>query len=112
MKLKLSIKGEVNKDLTLERLKKVLFKSILKMHELAVINVPVDKGLLKRSINFFPQSFGAINYLLIAGMEYAEPVEFGTIKMSAQPYMRPSLDQVRNIWVKRFFLEELGKQKV
>lgn len=112
MRLKLSVNGKVNKDLTMKQLKKILFRSVLKMHQLATLYVPVDKGLLKNSIGFFPQYFGATKYILFAGKDYAIYPEFGTINMSAQPYFRPAFDQVKNIWVKRYFKQELGKQKV
>ena len=140
MRLRLSVNGKVNKDLTIKQLKKVLFRSVLKMHELATLYVPVDKGFLKSSINFFPQHPGATSYILFAAKKYAAAVEFGTsphiIKPSnkqalkfksdgqivfskkvmhpgteATPFMRPSLDQVKQIWLPRFFKQELGKKK-
>lgn len=141
MKLVLSAKGKVNKDLTLKQLKKVLFRSVVKMHQLAVMNAPVDTGRLKNSINIIPFTPGQIKYLLVAGVEYAEAIEFGTsphiIKplnkqslkfksgnqvvfskkvlhpgTEAQPFLRPALDQVKNVWVKRYMKQLLGKQKV
>ena len=51
MKIKLNINTKVDKNLTIDQLKKVLFNSMLKMQELATINCPVDKGRLKNSIN-------------------------------------------------------------
>lgn len=139
MKIKFNIESKIDDKLTIEKLKKVLFKSMIKMHELAVINCPVDKGRLRNSIKIFPFSPGALSYILYAGVEYAPDVEFGTsphvIKpvnkkalkfkvdnktifskkimhpgTEAQPYFRPALDQVKGIWVKRYMNQEFGKK--
>lgn len=135
MKIKLEVTGKIDDKLILEKLKKVLFKSVVKMHELAVINAPVDIGRLKNSIKFFPLSFGLSSYTIYVGVEYGADVEFGTsphvIKpvnrkalkfkvgnkiifskkvqhpgTEAQPFLRPALDQVKNIWLKRYIESE------
>jgi len=132
MKITFNIDSEIKKQEVFDKLKLVLFKSMIKMHELAVNNCPVDKGGLVNSINVFPFAPGYSLYNLIAGIEYAEAVEFGTsprviipvhkkalaFKMDgkkvvvkkvmhpgseAQPFMRPALDQVKGIWVKKYF---------
>jgi HK97 gp10 family phage protein len=57
---------------------------------------PVDKGNLKESIAAIEVEDGA---LWSAFGDYGEPrsyavfVEFGTVKMDKQPYMRPPLDE-------------------
>ena len=138
MNLKFNIKSEVKKKRTAEHLMMVLFRSMVKMHELAVINCPVDKGFLKNSIILKPANPGYENYILGDGVAYGIDVEFGTsphvikpkkkkalkFKMDnktifakkvmhpgteAQPWMRPALDQVKNVWVKRYMNQELKK---
>ena len=111
MKININVKTKVNSQEAINKLKKVLFKSVVKMHQLATNYCPVDKGFLKGSINFYPQSFGALKYSLFAGKDYAPHVEFGTIKMNAQPFLRPAFIQVKNIWVKRFIASEFSKNQ-
>ena len=135
----MGIKSEVNKEFTLDQMKLVLFRSMLKMQELATINAPFDTGLLASRINLTPQIEGFTEYTLSADTEYADAVEFGTsphvIKPNqmkalkfkidgktifskkvmhpgteAQPYMRPALDQVKLVWVPRFFERVLAKK--
>jgi len=132
MKISFNINTKVDKNLTIDQLKKVLFNSMLKMQEIATINCPVDKGRLKNSINLKPSIPGYANYILSDAVEYGPDVEFGTaphiIRPStmkalrfkaggktifakkinhpgtrAQPFFRPALDQVKNIWVARYF---------
>jgi len=109
MNLKLGIKWNVNKKLTEKQAEKVLFNCMLKLHELATINAPVDTGRLKNSIDIFPTSPGYKEYLLFTPVEYAEANEFGTFKMSAHPFFRPALIQVKNVWVKRYWDNEFSK---
>jgi len=77
MKIKFNIQSQVNKKETIEHLKMVLFKSMIKMHELAVINCPVDTGRLRNSIIIKPNTPGYKNYVLADGVEYGISVEFG-----------------------------------
>ena len=138
MKIEFNIKRKIKKQEVFDKLKKVLFLSMLKMEELAIINVPVDTGRLKVSINVNPRVLGYSSYILGTGVIYAAAVEFGTgprvivpvskkalaFKMDgkkvivkkvmhpgseARPFMRPSLDQVKNIWVKKYFKREFSK---
>ena len=78
MKIRLNIHKQLKQELIIDKLKKVLFMSMLKMHELAVKYCPVNVGLLRNSINFYPQQTGFTSYELAAGKEYASHVEFGT----------------------------------
>ena len=138
MKLNLNIKNKINKDITIDKMKAILFKSMLKMQELATINCPVDKGALRWGINIRPTTVGFTEYSLYDNVEYAQAIEFGTdpyvIKvknkkviankesgaifgkqvmhpgMEAQPFFRPALDQVKNIWLPRYFEQELAKK--
>lgn len=53
--------------------------------------VPVDTGALRRSIRV--RRVAPRQYDVGAGEFYAGFVEFGTIKMAAQPYLRPAIAQ-------------------
>ena len=138
MKIKFNIIGKINKKETIEKAKVVLFDCMVKMHELANLYVPVDTGRLKTSIKLFPSVPGATNYELADGVTYGVDLEFGTsphiikpvakkalkFKMNnktifskkvmhpgteAQPFFRPALDQVKKIWIERFWQRELAK---
>ncbi len=132
MKITFSINSKLQKDKIFEGMKKVLFLSMLKMDEIAVMNCPVDTGRLRVSINLLPAVPGYASYILAAGTEYAAAVEFGTsprtiipVKKSAlkfkirgkdiivkkvmhpgteaQPFFRPALDIVKGVWVGRYW---------
>ena len=75
-------------------------------------NVPIDTGLLKRSIKtqkgrkadnglyeikYYVVVKSKVKYTLLktkhtGAAYYARMIEYGTIKMQAQPYMRPAFD--------------------
>jgi hypothetical protein len=145
MRLKFSIKSKVETEKAIEGLKMVLFKSMVKMHELATINCPVDTGRLRTSIILKPTSPGYNDYVLSDGVDYGIDVEFGTSPhylspanlkgwsrrvlgkeslafavankiakkgTEAQPFFRPALDQVKNIWVKRYSDQEFRKGSI
>lgn len=142
MKIKFNVSSKIKKKETIEKVKIVLFDCMVKMHELATLNAPVDTGRLKTSIKLFPSAPGAKSYVLADGVDYGIHVEFGTsphyvsathlkkwakrvlgnegaafavakkIAMKgteAQPWMRPALDQVKTIWLKRFWQREFSK---
>lgn len=137
-----NIKNQISKKATVDQLKMVLFKSMVKMQELATINCPVDTGRLRTSINLKPSTFGYSKYLLIDGTDYGVDVEFGTSPhwtsaknlqgwsrrvlndkgaafaiaakiakkgTEAQPFFRPALDQVKIVWVPRYYEQTLKK---
>ncbi len=139
MQIKFNIKGELKDEEIIEKIKLVLFKSMIKMQELATINCPVDKGRLRNSIHLNPTSPGYFRYFLRDGVQYGSDVEYGTsphiirpksakaLKFSskgktifskkinhpgtpAQPFFRPALDQVKTVWVGRYFEQVLGKK--
>lgn len=138
MKIKLNIRTKIDKKLTIDQLKMVLFKSMVKMQELATINCPVDTGRLRWGIKIFPTNVGFNEYSLYDNVEYAEAIEFGTdphvIKVKNKkvlankkkgiifgkqvmhpgteesPFFRPALFQVKEIWVKRYFNREFSKK--
>jgi HK97 gp10 family phage protein len=105
MRIKININTKISRQETLIKLQKALFKSMLKMHELATKDCPVDTGRLKGTINIEPKRL-ANKYILGVGTDYGVYVEFGTYKMNAQPFMRPALKQVKDIWLKRNIKDE------
>lgn len=68
----------MNEDIILKALKITLFKSVVKMQELAKIASPVDTGRLRNSIIFNPNFNESDEYVLIANVNYAAAIEFGT----------------------------------
>lgn len=79
MNLKLEIKWNINKKLTEEQAKRVLFNCMLKLQELAVLNAPVDTGRLKSTIKFYPTASGFSEYVLTDGVDYGIHMEYGTV---------------------------------
>jgi len=65
------------KEATIDQQKRVLWKSMHKMEEIAKRLVPVDTGLLKRSIKLNPIAYGAKEYSLVCGVGYGVDIEFG-----------------------------------
>ena len=76
LKLKVNVE-EVKADIPASKLKEVLFKSMLKMEELAVDKAPVDIGTLRQNISLFPQLLSK-KYVLVSKMPYSAPMEYGT----------------------------------
>ena len=60
----------------------------------AQIVVPVDTGNLRDSIQVFEGDDKWEKLIGTTTTTYALFVELGTVKMDAQPYMRPALDEV------------------
>lgn len=56
--------------------------------------VPIDTGELHDGIHIIEQSDTSGSYG-VTDVEHAEHVEFGTSKMQAQPYLRPSVDAMK-----------------
>ena len=142
MKIKFNVNSKIKKEETIKQVKSVLFMSMVKMHELATLNAPVDTGLLRSTIRLFPSVPGATEYVLADGVEYGVDLEFGTsphyvsgknleswakkvlgnkgaayavarkiakVGTEAQPFFRPALDQVKDVWIKRYWERELAK---
>jgi len=81
MEMKFSIQGpnlNNSKNQTVEGMKKVLWKAMTKMEEIAKLKAPVDTGNLKNRIHLTPLQFGAKEYTLSDGVEYGVYVEYGT----------------------------------
>ncbi len=64
------------------------------VYELSQRDVPVDTGELKASGKVVERGDGAE---VIYDVDHAAPIEFGTSKMAAQPYLRPAIDNHRRI---------------
>jgi HK97 gp10 family phage protein len=57
--------------------------------------VPVDTGALKRSLRIvnLKRRFGGVVAAQVRSLApHAHLIEFGTVKMAAQPFLRPALD--------------------
>lgn len=69
-------------------------KVVLIVEGRAKRNAPVATGTLRRSItsSVVSPTRGQVG----SNLEYAAPVEFGTKHMSAQPYLRPAIDDSRS----------------
>lgn len=79
MKLSFEIKQElVPKEEMLDKLRMVLYRSMIKMQEIAMRKVPVDTGRLKNSIHLDPIVPGHDEYILSDGVEYGIHIEYGT----------------------------------
>lgn len=78
LRFKIKLKGlDKGKIETKKRLMKLLFKSMLKMEEIAQFKAPVDIGLLRQMINVEPLALST-EYKLTAGALYSAAMEFGT----------------------------------
>jgi hypothetical protein len=61
---------------TVDRLRRVLMKSMFKMEELAIDKAPFDRGNLRLQIKVLPEIL-ADKYVLTSGADYSEDLEFG-----------------------------------
>ncbi len=78
MRIKFKVESKIDADKIIEKQKKVLFDSMLKMQELAITKVPTDQGMLANSIQLFPMTKGSTEYILAARSSYAQAVEYGS----------------------------------
>jgi hypothetical protein len=78
MKIRLGVKTTLDKKFLQRLARKVLFKSIHKMEEIAKSYVAVDTGRLKNSIHVIPRAEGRRTYTLKDGVAYGVDVEYGT----------------------------------
>ena len=65
-------------DTVKEKAKEVLWRSMVKIEELAKNKAPVDTGMLKNRIHLEPMQPGSEKYELSDGVEYGIYVEYGT----------------------------------
>lgn len=65
----------------------------LQCEALAKFLAPADTGFLRSSIQAGPES--ALIWIVKIGAEYAIFIEFGTVNMSARPFIVPAVEHVR-----------------
>lgn len=81
-----------------EKTKAVVAKTAFDVEAHAKNVVPVDTGALKNSISTEFENDG-LTAIIAPHMEYAAFVEYGTRRMSAQPYMTPAAEAVRPAFI-------------
>jgi HK97 gp10 family phage protein len=96
---------KINKTATND-IEQALINGALMVERDAKIKVPVDTGRLRQSITHQDHDFGSKNPYVEIGtnVDYAPPVEYGTSKMTAQPFLRPSYNEN-----KQKILKEIAK---
>ena len=78
-------------------LDKVIRKTTFDVTAEAQNRAPVDTGNLVMSIQ--PKKLGEFSWQVSTGVDYAAFVEFGTVKMRAQPYFVPAIEFVKPSYV-------------
>lgn len=78
----------------LEDVKTVVRANGARLQRGAKAKAPIDTGTLFRSIDLQIKDSG-LSAVVQPHTEYAAYVEFGTRKMSAQPYLKPAFNTVR-----------------
>lgn len=93
-----------------ERAGQVVRKASFDVEGQAKNRVPVDTGALKNSISTEFED-GGLTGIIAPHMEYAAYVEYGTKRMSAQPYMTPAAEAVAPAFVAAMkqMLQEIGR---
>lgn len=82
-----------------ELLVKTFQRSMLQIQNLAKIKAPVDTGNLRNSIQLDIVTDTQI--IITSYANYSAFIEYGTVYMQPQPFMRPAIDEVR--------FKEIGK---
>lgn len=92
----LDFKKFTDPELAKDAIKKSLKHAIGQMQESAMRKVKVDTGHLKRSISSEINNGEEVMQGIVgATADYAGYVEKGTRYMSAQPYLKPALNEVK-----------------
>lgn len=81
-----------------DRTRAVVRKASFDVEGQAKNRAPVDTGALKNSISTEFEDNG-LTGIIAPHVEYATFVEFGTRRMSAQPYMTPAAEAVKPAFV-------------
>lgn len=68
-------------------------KAALDIEAQAKTFAPVDTGTLKNSIQAI--KIGLAHWKVVVGVHYGAYVEWGTVKMAAQPFLQPAVNIVR-----------------
>jgi phage protein, HK97 gp10 family len=84
----------------------VVRKTTLDVEAGAKQRVPVDTGLLRNSIQSTME--GELTGVVSTNVEYSIYVEYGTTRMSAQPYMTPAAEAMRQPFIQA--LQNIGRQ--
>ena len=93
-----------------EKASAVVRKASFDIEGQAKNRVPVDTGALKNSISTEFENNG-LTGIIAPHMEYATFVEFGTKRMSAQPYMIPAAEAVAPAYIEAMkqMLQEISR---
>lgn len=91
MPLKFTFRNEFTKfgECIRRKMKNAMRRAARKLARYSREDVPVDTGFLRDSIQASGQS-------VTVGASYAGFVEFGTVKMAAQPFFWPAVERVRS----------------
>ena len=93
--IEMDFKSEFNdkgiENMSDERLKQILLELMLAIEGHAKRRAPVDSGRLRASIHTYPKTPASV-ITVSDGVKYGNYQEFGTMKMKAQPFMRPAKD--------------------
>jgi HK97 gp10 family phage protein len=82
-------------DKMINRAKSAVHESTDEIRQEAQAIVPVATGTLQRSIEIIDESKDSKTQLVVGSkLEYAPHVEYGTSKMSPQPYLTPAYQRV------------------
>lgn len=76
-----------------ERADQIVAKTALDLEGWAKNFAPVDTGTLRASIQAI--KIGLAHWKVQVLVHYGAYVEFGTVKMAAQPFLQPALNKVR-----------------
>ena len=109
MNIRFKVKTELDSEVLRQMAKNVLWKSVIKIHELSTKIAPVDTGRLRGSLHVSPWSPGSLKYLIGDGVHYGVHIEYGTYKSGAQPFLRPAADEVSVVWAPQYWERELSK---
>lgn len=83
-----------------ENIKQLVRETTLAVESQAQALAPVDTGNLKNSMNHsFNESGNLLQGEVSNSADYAAHVEFGTVKMEAQPYLFPAWESERPKYV-------------
>lgn len=86
-------------DLAADEVEEVVLDAMLDGVDGAQRLVPIDTGELHDGIRIVDEPHrdgsGVVGTYGVTDVDHAEPVEFGTERMAAQPYLRPSIDAMK-----------------
>lgn len=94
-----------NSEIFIDELHEKLEEALIECGELAKEyakqRCPVRTGALRNSIDYSVENASTEGSVkIVAGMPYWKYVEFGTSKMKAQPYLKPSIAEHKEEYIK------------